>query len=86
MEGVNIRVFMRKLREVVDGEPKAFAYNVGLSLSAVYSYLAGRIPATRELFKIARHTGHSMEWFLTDEVEEEQGRKIERFLSLGTDA
>ena len=51
-------------------EPKAFAYDLGLSLSAVYNYLNGRVPATEVLFRIARYTGRPMEWFLVDEQAE----------------
>ena len=39
MSTVNVETFTRKLREVVADEPKAFAYDLGLSLSAVYNYL-----------------------------------------------
>jgi transcriptional regulator with XRE-family HTH domain len=49
---------------VVADEPKAFAYDIGVSLSAVYNYLNGRIPSTDVLYRIARHTGRPMEWFL----------------------
>jgi transcriptional regulator with XRE-family HTH domain len=67
MSTISVPAFTRKLREVVADEPKAFAYDVGLSLSAVYNYLNGRIPTTEVLFRIARHTGRPMEWFLVDE-------------------
>ena len=67
MSTVSVPAFTRKLREIVADEPKAFAYDLGLSLSAVYNYLNGRIPATEVLFRIARYTGRSMEWFLVDE-------------------
>ena len=67
MSEVSVPAFTRKLREVVADEPKAFAYDLGLSLSAVYNYLNGRIPATDILFRIARYTGRPMEWFLVDE-------------------
>jgi transcriptional regulator with XRE-family HTH domain len=67
MSTVNVPAFTRKLREVVADEPKAFAYDVGLSLSAVYNYLNGRVPATEVLFRIARYTGRPMEWFLVEE-------------------
>jgi transcriptional regulator with XRE-family HTH domain len=66
---ISVPVFTRRLREVVADEPKAFAYDLGLSLSAVYNYLNGRVPATEVLFRIARHSGRPMEWFLTDELE-----------------
>ena len=68
MSTISVEAFTRKLREVVAEEPKAFAYDVGLSLSAVYNYLNGRVPATEVLFRIARYTGRPMEWFLIDEA------------------
>jgi transcriptional regulator with XRE-family HTH domain len=68
MNTISVPAFTRKLREVVADEPKAFAYDVGLSLSAVYNYLNGRVPATEVLFRIARYTGRPMEWFLVDET------------------
>lgn len=64
MNGLDARVVAERLREVVADEPKAFAYDIGVSLSAVYNYLNGRIPSTEVLFRIARYTGRSMEWFL----------------------
>jgi len=67
MSTISVPAFTKKLREVVADEPKAFAYDVGLSLSAVYNYLNGRVPATEVLFRIARYTGRPMEWFLVDE-------------------
>jgi transcriptional regulator with XRE-family HTH domain len=67
MSTISIPAFTRKLREVVADEPKAFAYDLGLSLSAVYNYLNGRVPATDVLFRIAQYTGRPMEWFLVDE-------------------
>jgi len=70
MSTINVPVFTRKLREVVADEPKAFAYDLGLSLSAVYNYLNGRVPATEVLFRIARYTGRPMEWFLLDDSAE----------------
>ena len=66
MSTISVPVFTRRLREVVADEPKAFAYDLGLSLSAVYNYLNGRVPATEVLFRIARYSGHPMEWFLSD--------------------
>ena len=70
MSTINVTAFTRKLRDVVADEPKAFAYDLGLSLSAVYNYLNGRVPATEVLFRIARYTGRPMEWFLVDETVE----------------
>ncbi len=67
MSTINAVAFTRKLREVVADEPKAFAYDLGLSLSAVYNYLNGRVPATEVLFRIAQYTGRPMEWFLVED-------------------
>ena len=63
---IDATVFASRIRDVVRDEPKAFAYDLGLSLSAVYNYLNGRIPTTDVLFRIARYSGRPMEWFLTD--------------------
>jgi transcriptional regulator with XRE-family HTH domain len=68
MSTISVPAFTRKLREVVADEPKAFAYDLGLSLSAVYNYLNGRVPSTEVLFRIAQYTGRPMEWFLTEET------------------
>ena len=62
-------VFGDRIREIVHDEPKAFAYDLGLSLSAVYNYMNGRVPTTDVLFRIARYSGQPMEWFLTTEVD-----------------
>ena len=67
MSSISVPAFTRKLREVVADEPKAFAYDLGLSLSAVYNYLNGRVPATEVLFRIAQYAGRSMEWFLVED-------------------
>jgi transcriptional regulator with XRE-family HTH domain len=64
MQGLDANFVAERLREVVADEPKAFAYDIGVSLSAVYNYLNGRIPSTDVLYRIARHTGRPMEWFL----------------------
>lgn len=64
MQGLDANFVAERLREVVADEPKAFAYDIGVSLSAVYNYLNGRIPSTEVLYRIARHTGRPMEWFL----------------------
>ncbi len=64
MQGLDAKVVAERLRQVVADEPKAFAYDIGVSLSAVYNYLNGRIPSTEVLFRIARYTGRPMEWFL----------------------
>ncbi len=66
MPNIDPSVFTRRIREIVQDEPKAFAYDLGLSLSAVYNYLNGRVPTVDVLFRIARYTGQPMEWFLFD--------------------
>jgi len=65
MAELDPRLVAERLREVVADEPKAFAYDLGISLSAVYNYMNGRIPSTEVLFRIAQYTGRPMEWFLT---------------------
>ena len=64
MGRIDARFVAQRLREVVADEPKAFAYEIGVSLSALYNYLNGRVPSTEVLFRIARYTGRPMEWFL----------------------
>ena len=64
MTQLDARVVGDRLREVVADEPKAFAYDIGVSLSAVYNYMNGRIPSTDVLYRISRYTGRPMEWFL----------------------
>ncbi len=64
MMQLDARVVADRLREVVADEPKAFAYDIGVSLSAIYNYMNGRIPSTEVLYRIARYTGRPMEWFL----------------------
>ena len=63
---IDANLFASRIKDVVRDEPKAFAYDLGLSLSAVYNYLNGRIPTTDVLFRIARYSGRPMEWFLSD--------------------
>jgi transcriptional regulator with XRE-family HTH domain len=64
MDRIDAQLVALRLREVVADEPKAFAYEIGVSLSALYNYLNGRIPSTEILYRIARYTGRPMEWFL----------------------
>lgn len=71
MERLDANVVAARLREVVADEPKAFAYDIGVSLSAVYNYMNGRIPTTEVLYRISKYTGRPMEWFL-GESEAEQ--------------
>ena len=67
MGRIDAELVAQRLREVVADEPKAFAYDIGVSLSALYNYLNGRIPSTEVLFRIARYTGRPMEWFLAND-------------------
>jgi transcriptional regulator with XRE-family HTH domain len=67
MGRIDAQMVAQRLREVVADEPKAFAYDIGVSLSALYNYLNGRIPSTEVLFRIARYTGRPMEWFLAND-------------------
>lgn len=71
MQGLDANYVAERLREVVADEPKAFAYDIGVSLSAIYNYMNGRIPSTEVLFRIARYTGRPMEWFLEAETTSE---------------
>ena len=64
MARIDAQLVAQRLREVVADEPKAFAYEIGVSLSALYNNLNGRIPSTEVLFRIACYTGRPMEWFL----------------------
>ncbi len=52
------------IRDLVGDEPKAFAYDIGVSLTTLYNYMNGRLPSTEILFRIARYTGRPMEDFL----------------------
>ena len=67
MGRIDTQLVAQRLREVVADEPKAFAYEIGVSLSALYNYMNGRVPSTEVLFRIACYTGRSMEWFLAPE-------------------
>lgn len=67
MDRINSNLVAQRLREVVADEPKAFAYDIGVSLSALYNYMNGRIPSTEVLYRIACYTGRPMEWFLSGE-------------------
>jgi transcriptional regulator with XRE-family HTH domain len=67
MGRIDAQLVAQRLREVVADEPKAFAYDIGVSLSALYNYLNGRVPSTEVLFRIARYTGRPMEWFLAND-------------------
>jgi transcriptional regulator with XRE-family HTH domain len=67
MGRIDAQLVAQRLREVVADEPKAFAYDIGVSLSALYNYLNGRIPSTEVLFRIACYTGRPMEWFLAND-------------------
>ena len=53
-DGRHARVFASKIRAIVRAEPKAFAYDLGLSVSAVYNYMNGRVPTTEVLLRIEK--------------------------------
>lgn len=53
-----------RIRVCVADEPKAFAYDIGISLSALYNYMNGRIPSTEVMYRIVKYTGQSFEWFM----------------------
>ena len=80
MTQLDARVVAERLREVVADEPKAFAYDIGVSLSAIYNYMNGRIPSTEVLYRISRHTGRPMEWFLdgADGAEATQSEPVQQ--------
>jgi transcriptional regulator with XRE-family HTH domain len=64
-EALDPKAIGDRIVEVVGDEPKAFAYDMGVSVSAMYNYMNGkRIPSTEALFRLARCSGRSMEWFL----------------------
>ena len=77
MSRIDTQLVAQRLREVVADEPKAFAYEIGVSLSALYNYLNGRIPSTEVLFRIARYTGRPMEWFLGPSVADNVSLMVE---------
>ncbi len=76
MERIDAQSVAQRLREVVADEPKAFAYDIGVSLSALYNYLNGRIPSTEVLYRIACYTGRPMEWFLTGQMADSVGLAV----------
>lgn len=57
------------LCDLVGSEPKEFAYTIGISLSALYNYMNGRMPSTKVLFRIAQYTRRPMDDFLRPQAE-----------------
>ncbi|MEK7630991.1 MAG: helix-turn-helix domain-containing protein [Patescibacteria group bacterium] len=55
-----------RINMLVAGEPKEFAWRVGISLSAVYNYLGGRTPTIAIIIKIARAYGEDLNWFFRE--------------------
>ena len=55
-----------RIRDIAGSEPKELAYQVNVSLSALYNYMHGRIPSTLVLRRIAKYANHRMEWFLDE--------------------
>ncbi len=83
MTQLNANVVADRLREVVADEPKAFAYDIGVSLSAIYNYMNGRIPSTEVLFRISRYTGRPMEWFLEGAAVETPANAVQQDATQG---
>ena len=66
---IDMPYFVRQLRAMVAGEPKAFAYEIGVTLSGMYNYLQGvRPPCTWVMFRICLYTGKPIEFFLRPTV------------------
>lgn len=59
----------KKIKLLVDDKPKEWAFNLGISLSAMYNYMNGRVPSVEVLYRFSQVSGKPMEWFLTDEQE-----------------
>ena len=55
-----------RIREVVASNPKALAFDIGGSLSAVYNYMHGRVPKIGVLVRIARARGKTLDWFFRE--------------------
>lgn len=70
-----------RIRELTGGNPKVLAYDCGVGLSATYNYINGRLPATDVLYRIAKHYGKPMEWFL-DPEQFKREKAAENLLSL----
>ena len=83
MGRIDAQLVAQRLREVVADEPKAFAYEIGVSLSALYNYLNGRIPSTEVLFRIACYTGRPMEWFLGNGGGSERVSNVDLMVAAG---
>ena len=77
MERIDAQLVAQRLREVVADEPKAFAYDIGVSLSALYNYLNGSIPSTEVLYRIACYTGRPMAWFLAGHGVDDEGLMLD---------
>lgn len=66
----DLQVLRVRMSEAVRGTtPKEFAAACGVSVTAVYNCLHGRQPTLRTLWRMAKHTGHSIEWFLDEGAE-----------------
>src|SRR5437660_5382382 len=63
--------FGYRLKEAFQGLPnKEIARKLGVSNSAVTTYMLGRIPPAEMLIEISRLTGRSIHWLITGEGEE----------------
>ncbi|MDA1334573.1 MAG: helix-turn-helix transcriptional regulator [bacterium] len=61
--GIDAAYCTGQLQDVI-ADPKAFSEELGLSLSAVYNYLNGRIPTLDVMFRIAQFCDRPIESFL----------------------
>ncbi len=71
-----------RIGELVADQPKEFAYRTGISLSAVYNYLGGRVPAIGILAQIALVYGKTLDWFFAEFQPQQAEEFVERRLEL----
>jgi transcriptional regulator with XRE-family HTH domain len=66
-----------RVKSVVNDDPRLFATDANISLSALYSYMSGRrMPSTVILYQISKASGRPMEWFLIGgELESRRARE-----------
>ena len=80
---IDTEVFKLRMEQLVamkDGKARRVAYETGISISAIYNYLDGRIPDLRALFQLAQYAGKPMEWFLVpdEKILKERSEEKER--------
>jgi len=62
---MDISGLKERVKLVVNDDPRLFATDANISLSALYSYMSGRrMPSTVVLYQISKASGRPMEWFL----------------------